>query len=100
MLIFIYFIIPIIVILEWFVVKDVASYTLSNPKCLIEEDKVETKPELLHEGVLDENVNFYLIRQFFTADAWMCVTNVGNRNRRHMYTLVADIMKIWRVSNL
>ena len=43
-----------------------------NCKSYIEEEEVEVRPE---STVLDENVNYYLIRKYFTSDAWLAVEN-------------------------
>lgn len=48
---------------------------------LIEETEVECHPEKLSHSVLDENVDIYLVRKFFTSDAWMVVENIVDRKR-------------------
>lgn len=40
---------------------------------LIEEEEVEVRPEHVSIAVLDENVNHYIIRKYFTSDAWLAV---------------------------
>ena len=46
-----------------------------NCKSYIEEEEVEVRPECISPTVLDENVDYYLIRKYFTSDAWLAVEN-------------------------
>ena len=50
---------------------------------LIEEEYVECRPEVVPNAVLDENVDVFLIRKYFTNDAWLVVANVLERKRKH-----------------
>ena len=47
---------------------------LKKPNELI--DQVEVRPENLPDAVLDENVDVYLVRSYFTNDAWMVIKDV------------------------
>ena len=53
--------------------NDVTERVLRDHKSLIEEEEVETRPEKLADGLIDENVDINLVRRFFTADAWLLV---------------------------
>ena len=50
--------------LKWFVDHKVVEAALKKPSELIEEDKVEVRPEKLPDALLDENVDIHLIRRF------------------------------------
>lgn len=43
---------------------------------LIEEEMVETIPEKVPNCCIDENVNVYHIKKYFTIDVWKIVTQV------------------------
>ena len=43
---------------------------------LIDEDKVECRPEKIPNCVLDKNVDVQLVRHYFTSDAWMTLDMV------------------------
>ena len=43
---------------------------------LIDEDKAECMPEKIPNAILDENVDIYLIRKYFTADAWLVLEDI------------------------
>ena len=75
------------VLLEWFVNKDVAAGVLKCPKKLIDEESVEVIPDLVPEGILDENVDIHLIRKFFTNDAWLLIMSViRQKQSSHVFT--------------
>lgn len=63
------------VILNWFVDPPVTTAAINSDK-LIEEDDVECMPEKIPCSVLDENVDIYLVRRYFTSDAWKIVEDV------------------------
>lgn len=69
----------ILVMLSWFVDKEVINS--ANGDVLIEETEVECRPERVTNAVLDENVDIYLIRRFFSSDAWMIVEDVVCRKK-------------------
>ena len=54
-----------------FVDEDVAKRVTAS-KSLIEEKEVEVRPEYVPTAALDENVDVYIVRKFFTSDAWLC----------------------------
>ena len=61
--------------LKWFVEEEVVKKALKNPgKYLIEEEAVETRPEIIPDAVLDEDVDVHLVRRFFLNDAWLVVS--------------------------
>ena len=51
---------------------------------LIEEEDVECRPEKVSDAVVDENVDVYLIRKYFTDDAWMIVSQVVEQKKCEM----------------
>ena len=65
------FVCLLLVILSWFVDKQVIHDALKGR--LIEEDKVECWPEQIPDSFLDENVDVCLVRHFFSSDAWTFV---------------------------
>jgi hypothetical protein len=74
--------------LSWFVDKELSSAVLSmNGKQLIEEERVEVRPENLPDAILDDNVDVHLIRKYFTNDAWLLVKDVVARKQNNpIYT--------------
>ena len=62
------------VMLEWFVSPSHMAKALGGQ--LIEEEMVETIPEKVPNCCIDENVNVYHIKKYFTIDAWKIVTQV------------------------
>ena len=64
-----------IVILSWFIDKNIKDVALSR-KRLIEEHEVEIRPECIPSSCLDENVYLPSIQKYFSEDAWLAVTNV------------------------
>ena len=73
---------PHAAILRWFVEGKVMVAAIKG-NCLIEEEHVESKPEKLPDGVLDENADIHLIRRFFMHDAWLLLTNVVKQKREN-----------------
>lgn len=65
--------------------KSVAEKAIQS-QSLIEEEDVECRPEKISNAVLDENVDVYLVRNYFTADAWMVVEDTVKRKseKNHM----------------
>ena len=59
------------VILSWYVSKQAMNDALDGN--LIDEAEVECRPEKIPDSVLDENVDICLVRQHFSADAWILV---------------------------
>ena len=62
----------------------VATTAIENGKLI--EEEVECRPEKIPCSVLDETIDVYLIRQYFTNDAWMLVEQVIEKKRE---------MKVW-----
>ena len=63
--------------LSWFVDEAIVEATIKSlGKRLVEEEDVETRPERVPNVILDENVDIYLIRKYFSNDAWLVVTEV------------------------
>ena len=65
--------------LKWLVDDEVLESALKGE--LIEEESVECRPEVVPNAVLDENVNIFLIRKYFTNDAWLLVTDMLERKK-------------------
>ena len=58
----------------WFVESDVAESALAVK--LIEEHKVETRPERVSSSCLDENVCLGSVQKYFTHDGWAALLHV------------------------
>ena len=58
-----------IVMLQWFVDEKVAIGAVKDSCRLIEEEEVEVRPEKLPDATIDDNIDAYLIRKYFTNDA-------------------------------
>ena len=71
------------VILGWFVDGVRIEAALKQDE-LIEEEDVECRPEKVSDAVVDENVDVYLIRKYFTDDAWMIVSQVVEQKKCKM----------------
>ena len=74
------FIMPLVyflhlVILLWFVDKAVATEVIRKGT-LINEDDVECRPNKIPDSVADENVDIYLVRKYFSQNAWLVVEGV------------------------
>lgn len=65
----------IIVILEWFVSSTDVNKAVNNGD-LLEEEVVETRPEKIPNSCIDENVNVYHVKKYFTNDAWQIVLQI------------------------
>lgn len=61
-------------ILGWLVGQTAAKAAIDGK--MLEENDVEQRPELIHCGILDENVDFNAVQRFFSEDAWLSVTSV------------------------
>ena len=68
-------------ILGWFVHKPVAEKVLKKHS-LIEEEEVECRPEKIPNTIVDENVDVYLVRKYFSSDAWLVVEDVIKRKSK------------------
>ena len=49
---------------------------------LTEEEAVETRPERVPNSILDENVDIFLIRKYFSDDAWVMVESLLEHKRK------------------
>ena len=65
----------IIVMLSWFLDRQVKEAVLKR-KRLVEEEDVEIRPERIPSACLEDDVCIRSIQKYFTADAWCAVTNV------------------------
>ena len=61
--------------LDWFVSAAEREKYIAA-KQLIEENLVETRPEKVPYCCIDENVNIYHIKKYFTSDAWKLILQV------------------------
>lgn len=66
------------VMLSWFVDQCKIDPVLRKGE-VIEESEVECRPERISSAILDESVDIYLIRHYFTNDAWLLVQDVLKR---------------------
>ena len=69
-------------LLSWFVDEAVATSAIDG--ILIEEDAVECRPDYVSNSILDENVDIFLIRKYFSTDAWMIVEDVLDHKKNHV----------------
>ena len=60
--------------LSWFVEHSIAKQALTGT--LIEEEDIECRPERVTNAVIDENVDIYIVRRFFTHDAWKLIEDL------------------------
>jgi zinc finger SWIM domain-containing protein 3 len=72
------------IVLSWFVDCTVVGRVLEQHGQLIKEEEVECIPEKINNAVLDENVDIYLIRKYFSNDAWLLVEDVLSRKRENV----------------
>jgi hypothetical protein len=56
---------------SWFVDKHEVETVLKGK--LVEEEEVEVRPESLPDAAIDDNVDIFLIRKYFSSDAWLLV---------------------------
>ena len=77
------------VILSWLVDKEVAGQALKKD-ILIEEDRVECRPEKVSDAICDENVDIHLVRKCFTHDAWLVLENMLSQ-KTHRMTWVCNV---------
>ena len=77
--------------LKWFVSSTDAERVLRN-NTLLEEDSVETRPEKVPSCCIDENVNVFHIKKYFTTDAWKVVFQILDikRNQDEWFCVVCD----------
>ncbi|KAH6929715.1 hypothetical protein HPB50_005193 [Hyalomma asiaticum] len=68
------------IILVWLVGKRAAKAAIQGKK--LEEEDVVQKPENLHCGILDENVDVNAVCSYFSDDAWLAVKNVLNSKQQ------------------
>ena len=55
--------------LQWFVDEKVDIGAVKDSCRLIVEEEVEIRPEKLPGATIDDNIDVYLIRKYFTNDA-------------------------------
>lgn len=63
------------VMLDWFVSSRDANRAMNNGD-LLEEESVEARPERVPNSCIDEYVNIFHIKKYFTNDAWKIVQQV------------------------
>ena len=69
------------VMLKWFVEGQIVAAAIKSPgNYPIEEEGVETKPEMVPVAVLHENVDVHLI---WRHDAWLVVTSVMKQKQQN-----------------
>ena len=62
---------------------DKSDVTLAQNGTLLDEDKVESRPEKVTNALLDDNVDVHAVRRFFTHDAWLVVKDVMKRKKEY-----------------
>ena len=50
---------------------------------LLDEIHIETRPEKIPNQCIDENVNIFRLRKYFTTEGWQSVTEVIEVNIRN-----------------
>ena len=68
--------------LDWFVSAIDADKAVNHGE-LIDEEAVETRPEKIPNCCIDENVNVYHVKKYFTVDAWKIVLQVLDWKKTH-----------------
>jgi hypothetical protein len=48
---------------------------------LLEEDKVECRPDRITNAIIDDSVDVHQIRRYLTNDAWMIVQDIIERKK-------------------
>lgn len=72
------------IILSWFVSEEVVLKVKKG--YLIEESDIECRPEAIHCGAVDENVDLFIVRPFFTTDGWeMLLKVVENKKQNNIW---------------
>jgi hypothetical protein len=80
-----------LIMLEWFVGKDIATSAL-NDGLLIKEEHVETRPETVSSSCLDKLVTIKLMEKYCTEDGWSSIESVYSAKvRNHVY--ICNIFK-------
>ncbi|XP_037520384.1 uncharacterized protein LOC119397030 [Rhipicephalus sanguineus] len=62
------------IILSWLVGEEKAKAAMQGKQ--LEESDVEQRPELIHCGVMDENVDINCVQSIFSKDAWAAVASL------------------------
>ena len=65
--------------LKWLVDDEVLESALNG--VLIEEESVVCRPEVVPNALLDESVDIFLIRKYFTNDALLLITDMLERKK-------------------
>ncbi len=73
----------LVVILSWLIENKVATNALREG-ILVTEDQVECIPEKVPDSIADENVDIFLVRRYFTQDAWKVVEDVYKQKLKKM----------------
>ncbi|CAG2206462.1 unnamed protein product [Mytilus edulis] len=64
-----------VIVLEWFVGKEIAKSAVDDG-LVIEEEHVETRPEMVSTLCLDKLVNIRLIEKYCTKEAWKSIESI------------------------
>ena len=67
--------------LSWLLSKEDVLLALGGT--IIDEGAVEVRPEMVHPGLIDENVNVARLRPYFSEDAWLLVNQVMQALRQN-----------------
>ena len=88
-----------VAMLSWFVDEAIVEATIKSlGKRLVEEEDVEKRPERVPNAILDENVDIYLIRKYFSNDAWLVTKSlkwsIRNKGILFMFARAATMIYI------
>lgn len=70
------------IMLGWFVSQELVKSASQN-RIEVDESEVEVRPDKVTSAVLDGDVNFDLLRSYFTPDAWLLLSDVVESKRRN-----------------
>ena len=69
-----------VVILEWFVSSAVTEKCLTNGE-MITKELVESRPEIVPNSCIDQNVDIFLIKKHLTFEAWQVILQIVERKK-------------------
>ena len=75
----------ILVLLGWFVGKEEVNLAVMEPSNFIDEESIKVIPKNVVVAVMDENIDIFLIRKYFTPNAWMLIEDVITQKRRELH---------------
>lgn len=70
-------------IMEWLTVKEIVD-DVRNKKYSIEEKDIECRPEMIFNGIIENDVNIHTIKPYCTKDAWQAILNVIKDKKKNI----------------